>query len=86
LYSEYGCPTIVLPWQVLQELDCLKKNENELGYRARDASRWLLDMLSKNHPRFKGKPMTATNSTNPDDAILQCAMVIKDRVNIVVSN
>jgi predicted ribonuclease YlaK len=77
----------VLPWRVLQELDCIKKNENALGYRAREATRWLLEMLSNNHPRLKGQPMTTNNnSTNADDSILKCAMSVKERVNCVVSS
>uniref|UniRef100_A0A2S2QKY5 Transcriptional protein swt1 n=1 Tax=Sipha flava TaxID=143950 RepID=A0A2S2QKY5_9HEMI len=79
-----GYLTIVLPWRVLQELDCIKKNENALGYRAREATRWLLEMLSNNHPRLKGQPMTTNNnSTNADDSILKCAMSVKERVNCV---
>lgn len=78
----------MLPWRVLQELDCIKKSENALGYRAREATRWLLEMLSKNHPRLKGQPMTTNYNynTNADDSILKCAMSVKERVNYVVSN
>lgn len=75
----------MLPWQVLQELDCIKKDESGLGYQAREATRWLLDMLSKNHPRLKGQPMTQKTSINPDDSILKCAIIVKEKVNIVVS-
>lgn len=82
---DYGFLTIVLPWQVLQELDCMKKNDTILGYRAREATRWLLEILSKNHPRLKGQPMTKKIKTDPDDAILNCAIIVKERVNTVVS-
>lgn len=85
-YLDYGYPTVVLPWQVLKELDCIKNCENVLGYRAREATRWLLDMLSKRHPRLKGQPMTKKLSPSSDDDILKCAITVKERVNIVVSN
>ncbi|XP_060868755.1 LOW QUALITY PROTEIN: transcriptional protein SWT1-like [Metopolophium dirhodum] len=81
--TDYGYPTIVLPWQVLKELDCIKNGENLLGYRAREATRWLLDMLSKRHPRLKGQPMTKKSSLSSDDDILRCAITVKERVNIV---
>lgn len=81
----YGFWTIVLPWQVLQELDYLKNNDNFIGYRARQAARWLLNKLSGNHPRLKGQPMTKTNLMGPDDAILNCAIIVKERVTVVVS-
>ncbi|KAL4132326.1 hypothetical protein QTP88_009497 [Uroleucon formosanum] len=84
--TDYGYPTVVLPWQVLKELDCIKNCENALGYRAREATRWLLDMLSKHHPRLKGQPMTKKLSLSSDDDILKCAITVKERVNIVVSN
>lgn len=76
----------MLPWQVLQELDCLKKSDNALGYRSREATRWLFDILSKRHPRLKGQPMTPKISQNPDDAILHCAIIVKEHVNVVVSS
>ncbi|CAH1708742.1 unnamed protein product [Aphis gossypii] len=81
--TDFGYPTIVLPWQVLKELDCIKNSDNALGYRAREATRWLLEMLSKRHPRLKGQPMTKKNSTSSDDDILKCAITVKERVNIV---
>ncbi|XP_050542245.1 transcriptional protein SWT1-like isoform X1 [Daktulosphaira vitifoliae] len=80
---EFGYITIVLPWQVLHELDRLKTNDNALGYRAREATRWLLEMLSKNHPQLKGQPMTNKKDVTADDAILKCALIIRDRVNVV---
>lgn len=83
-YSDYGFQTIVLPWQVVQELDSIKKGDNELAYRAREATRWLFEMLSKNHPRIKGQPMTTKSHMNPDDAILKCALIVKERVKSVV--
>lgn len=76
----------MIPWQVLQELDCLKKNENALGYQAREVTRWLLHKLSIGHPRLKGEPMVEKNGLNPDDAILKCAISLKDKVNHIVSN
>jgi len=85
-HLDYGYPTIMLPWQVLQELDCLKKKENALGYRAREATRWLLNTFSQCHPRVKGQPMLPKSSKNPDDTILECALSVKERVNFVVSN
>lgn len=85
IFLDYGFLTIVLPWQVLQELDCLKNSDNFIGYRAREATRWLLNTLSTNHPRLKGQPMTKTNLRGPDDAILNCAIIVKERVNVVVS-
>lgn len=76
----------MLPWQVLQELDYFKKNDDALGYRAREAARWLLEMFSKKHPRLKGQPMVPKGQRSNDDLILECAMILKDRVNFVVSN
>ncbi|XP_060838805.1 transcriptional protein SWT1-like isoform X2 [Rhopalosiphum padi] len=81
--TDYGYPTIVLPWQVLKELDCIKNGDNALGYRAREATRWLLEMLSKHHPRLKGQPMTKKFSMSSDDDILKCAITVKEKVNIV---
>uniref|UniRef100_A0A2H8TQ75 Transcriptional protein swt1 n=1 Tax=Melanaphis sacchari TaxID=742174 RepID=A0A2H8TQ75_9HEMI len=81
--ADYGYPTIVLPWQVLKELDRIKNGDNALGYRAREASRWLLEMFSKRHPRLKGQPMTKKFSMSSDDDILKCAITVKERVNIV---
>jgi len=43
-------------------------------------------MLSKRHPRLKGQPMTKKSSLSSDDDILRCAITVKERVNIVVSN
>ncbi|XP_050423312.1 uncharacterized protein LOC126835047 isoform X2 [Adelges cooleyi] len=83
-FYEFGYMTIVLPWQVLHELDQMKKSEDALGYRAREATRWLLEMLSKNHPQLKGQPMTQKDNMTPDDAILKCALIIKGRVNTVM--
>jgi len=71
---------------VLQELDYLKKNETSLGYQAREVTRWLLQNLSNSHPRLKGQPMTEKYGMCADDAILKCAMNLKDRVNHIVSN
>jgi len=85
-HSDYGYPTIVLPWQVLKELDCIKNGETALAYRAREATRWVLEMLSKRHPRLKGQPMTKKSSMSSDDDILSCAITVKEKVNIVVSN
>jgi len=85
-HLDYGYPTIVVPWQVLQELDYLKIKENELGYQARKATQWLLDVISQSHPRVKGQPMVPKSNKNPDDVVLECALSIKEKVNIVVSN
>jgi len=43
-------------------------------------------MLSKHHPRLKGQPMTKKFSMSSDDDILKCAITVKEKVNIVVSN
>lgn len=75
----------MLPFQVLCELDILKKFESSLAYQAREATRWLLEMIKNNHPRLKGQPMSFHTETS-DDSILKCAIDIKDRVNSVVSN
>lgn len=82
---DYGYPTIFLPWQVLQEIDHLKKKENELGYQARKVTRWLLDMFWQKHPRVKSQTMVSKSTNNPDDRILECAINIKESVNLVVS-
>lgn len=85
-YSEYGYITLVIPWQVLQELDHIKRNETILGFRAREATRWLLEMLSKKHPQLKGQPMTRKDvGVYADDSILNCAITLKSRVNSLVS-
>jgi len=86
IYPDYGYPTIVLPWQVLKELDCIKNGDTAIAYRAREATRWLLDMLLKCHPRLKGQPMTKKSYMSSDDDILRCAITVKEKVNIVVSN
>lgn len=71
---------------MLQELDFIKNNDNALGFRAREATRWLLDMLNKNHPRLKGQPMIRKdNGVYADDSILDCALTLKNRVNSIVS-
>lgn len=75
----------MLPWQVLQELDRIKKDESYIGFQAREATRWLCNMLTKNHPRLKGQPMIQKTNKNPDDSILKCAIIVKEKVNIVVS-
>lgn len=77
--------TIVVPWQVVQELDCMKKGETALNYRAREAIRWLLKGFSDTHPRLKGQPMTKKDGMSADDAILKCAIYVKERVQHVVS-
>lgn len=74
----------MLPWQVCQELDCIKKQDNQLGFRAREATRWMLNIISKKHPRLKGQPMTIKKGESNDDAILMCAISLKDRVQHVV--
>lgn len=76
----------MLPWQVLQELDYIKNKENALGYRSREAARWLYDTFHQCHPRVKAQPMVPKSNKNPDDSILECALSIKDRVNCIVSN
>lgn len=75
----------MLPWQVFQELDYIKKHNEQLGFRARKATRWMLDKLLLNHPRLKGQPMTIKQGGCNDDAILKCALLIKERVKHVVS-
>lgn len=82
---DYGYLTIVLPYQVLCELDVMKNHKYVLAYQAREATRWLLEKIKNNHPRLKGQPMTFSIERS-DDAILKCAIDIKDRVNSVVSN
>lgn len=64
----------------------MKKNETSIGYQAREVTRWLLEMFSNSHPRLKGEPMVEKHGLSPDDAILKCAINLKDRVNHIVSN
>lgn len=82
---DYGYFTFMLPWQVLQELDYIKKQLNNLGFRAREAVRWILGTISNKHPRLKGQPIMNKSDGNNDDAILKCAYDIKEKTNQVVS-
>lgn len=59
--------------------------ENELGYQARMATQWLLNVISQSHPRVKGQPMVPKSNKNPDDVVLECALSIKEKVKNVVS-
>lgn len=83
--ADYGFLTFVLPWQVFQELDHIKKQNDQLGFRAREATRWMLDKFASKHPRLKGQPMTNKGGGSNDDAILKCAIYLQSRVNHIVS-
>jgi len=54
-----GFPVLVIPWQVLQELDILKDQgrvkNNLLAARARRAISFLHSNFTSQHPRVRGK-------------------------------
>jgi rRNA-processing protein FCF1 len=92
-----GFPVLVIPWQVLQELDILKARQcsgsSSLAARARRAISFLYSNFKSEHPRIRGQ--TALDSVPaafkiemPDDSILQCCLQIAQMTNrmILLSN
>jgi rRNA-processing protein FCF1 len=88
-----GFPVLVIPWQVLQELDILKARQcstsSSLAARARRAVSFLYSNFMSEHPRIRGQ--TALDSVPeafkievPDDAILQCCLQIAQMTNRVI--
>jgi hypothetical protein len=56
----FGCPVLVIPWQVLQELDIMKDKRgnvknSSLATRASRAVSFLHSNFASKHPRLRGK-------------------------------
>ncbi|KAJ9598994.1 hypothetical protein L9F63_010517 [Diploptera punctata] len=91
-----GRPILVIPWQVLQELDVIKdrKTNSSLAYLARKAVNFIHTTLKMKHPHLIGQTVTDAIPKNynkdgvPDDSILQCClqMVKKENLVILLSN
>ncbi|XP_021940372.1 transcriptional protein SWT1 isoform X2 [Zootermopsis nevadensis] len=93
-FKGLGFPVLVIPWQVLQELDVMKDKRGNvrspfLTMRARKAVSFLLSNFSSKHPRIRGQ--TALDAVPkdfkievPDDSILQCCLQIARRTNQVI--
>jgi rRNA-processing protein FCF1 len=88
-----GFPVLVIPWQVLQELDILKARQcsgsSSLAANARRAISFLHSNFKSEHPRIRGQ--TAAHSVTaafkievPDDDILQCCLQIAQMTNRVI--
>jgi rRNA-processing protein FCF1 len=84
---------LVIPWQVLQELDILKDHKRSkssaLAAKARSAVSFLHFNFVSDHPRIRGQ--TAFDSVPigfqievPDDAIIQCCLLIAQRTSRVI--
>jgi rRNA-processing protein FCF1 len=92
-FKGLGFPVLVIPWQVLQELDILKTRQcctnSTLTARARRAVSFLHSNFMSEHPRIRGQ--TALESVAeafkievPDDYILQCCLQIAQTTNRVI--
>jgi rRNA-processing protein FCF1 len=97
-FKVLGFPVLVIPWQVLQELDVLKDHRgstisSSLAAGARRAVSFLHSNLISEHPRIIGQPALdsvpeALKIEVPDDAILQCCFQVAQRTYrvIILSN
>jgi rRNA-processing protein FCF1 len=93
-FKVLGFPVLVIPWQVLQELDILKDRRgstisSSLAAGARRAVSFLHSNFISEHPRIIGQ--TALDSVPepfkievPDDAILQCCFLVAQRTYRVI--
>jgi rRNA-processing protein FCF1 len=88
-----GFPVLVIPWQVLQELDVMKNQgrvkRNLLAARARRAISFLHSNFTSQHPRVRGQTALDAISKDfkievPDDAILHCCLQIAQKTNQVI--
>lgn len=82
---------LVIPWPVIQEIDCaMKKNNSRLSADARHANNFIFDCLKKQHPRFFGQSFVDfkdnfKNTVSIDDCILQYCLQLRASRNNVVS-
>ncbi|CAG0891345.1 unnamed protein product [Darwinula stevensoni] len=87
-FVDFGAAHIVIPWKVLEELDCLKSDLSigEKTQKARNAIAQINQYLRSCHPRVVGQTKEKGHSANffrPqssfDDSILQsCLSVLKE--------
>jgi rRNA-processing protein FCF1 len=92
-FKGLGFPVLVIPWQVLQELDILKtqrcSTSSSLTARARRAVSFLHSNFMSDHPRIRGQSALdsvaeAFKIEVPDDAILHCCLQIAQTTNRVI--
>ncbi|PNF38437.1 hypothetical protein B7P43_G04013 [Cryptotermes secundus] len=92
-FKGLGFPVLVIPWQVLQELDILKDGKcsksSALSAKARSAVSFLHFNFMSEHPRIRGQPASysipnAFQTEVPDDAIIHCCLLIAQRTNRVI--
>lgn len=89
--SGLGLPTIVVPWQVVQEIDSLKdRGSTKIKTKANIAKNFLFENLSNKNPRVRGQTMQEHDECQgedyvaPDDMILKCAIkLIKSGKSVV---
>ncbi|XP_024084068.1 transcriptional protein SWT1 isoform X4 [Cimex lectularius] len=75
---------IFVPWQVLKELDYLKKDKSIVSYNARTAITYLFNAFSASDPGILGQTLQSANSTFPgfevevaDDHLIKCCLQLK---------
>ncbi|CAH0387772.1 unnamed protein product [Bemisia tabaci] len=80
-FKGLGLPTIVVPWQVVQEIDSLKdRGSTKIKTKANIAKNFLFENLSNKNPRVRGQTMQEHDECQgedyvaPDDMILKCAI------------
>ncbi|XP_066592364.1 transcriptional protein SWT1 isoform X2 [Prorops nasuta] len=95
-FRTYGEPVLVIPWTVIQELDCIKDDKfrqrsEVLKSKARRAIQFLNQNFSAKHPRVLGqRPEDVLNNKSkfeidcPDDEILQTCLQIRESNKSVV--
>lgn len=92
-FKGLGFPVLVIPWQVLQELDILKDHKSSkspaLSAKARTAVSFLHSNFMSEHPRIRGQRASDSVPNDfqievPDDAIIQCCLLIARRTNRVI--
>ncbi|XP_069670280.1 transcriptional protein SWT1 [Periplaneta americana] len=93
-FKGLGFPILIIPWQVLQELDILKDQRggvknSSVTARARKAVSFLHSNFVTKHPRVRGQSALDAFPQDfkmevPDDAILQCCLHIVHRTQQVI--
>ncbi|AWP10690.1 putative transcriptional protein SWT1 [Scophthalmus maximus] len=79
-----GCPVVLIPWVVLQELDSLKRGRGLSGsvaHLATPAISYIYNTLKDREPHLWGQSMqqaaessNGLNAENNDDRVLQCCL------------
>lgn len=79
-----GCPVVLIPWVVLQEMDSLKRGRGLTGsvaHLATPAISYIYNSLKSREPHLWGQSMqqaaessNGLNAENNDDRVLQCCL------------